>query len=165
MSTSTLAFDIAQFFPSLNHCLFSLILGKAEFESRVVNFFSNYLVNRMTNYSWNNFSSHLFDVNVEVFKSRFFKHFSRFHGTFNPLSLNISSIRGLSLISKDTWKYLGFIFDRKLCFHQHIDFYTNKAIFTVKCMKILGNLSRGLNPQQKRLLYRSCALPIALYGF
>ena len=66
MSTSTLVFDIAQFFPSLNHCLLSLILGKARFESRVINFFSNYLVNRKTNYSWNNFSSHLFDVNVGV---------------------------------------------------------------------------------------------------
>ena len=66
MSTSTLAFDIAQFFLSLNHCLLSLILGKARFESRVINFFSNYLVNRKTNYSWNNFSSHLFDINVGV---------------------------------------------------------------------------------------------------
>jgi len=32
-------------------------------------------------------------------------------------------------------------------------------------MKILGNSTRSLNPHQKRLLYRSCALPIALYGF
>ena len=35
----------------------------------------------------------------------------------------------------------------------------------VKCMKLLGNSSRGINPIQKRLLYRCCALPIALYGF
>ena len=46
MSTSTLAFDITQFFPSLNHHLLALILGKARFESRVVNFFSNYLIDR-----------------------------------------------------------------------------------------------------------------------
>ena len=32
-------------------------------------------------------------------------------------------------------------------------------------MKLLGNSSRGINPLQKRLLYRCCALPIALYGF
>ena len=55
-----------QFFPSLNHCLLALILGKAEFNSKVVNFFSNYLINRKTNYFWNNFSSHLFNVNVGV---------------------------------------------------------------------------------------------------
>ena len=66
MSTSTLAFDIAQFFPSLNHHLLFLILGKAGFRSKVVNFFSNYLINRKTAYSWNSFSSHLFDVNVGV---------------------------------------------------------------------------------------------------
>jgi len=59
-------FDIAQFFPSLNHYLLALILGKAEFKLRVVNFFSNYRVNRKTKYFWNNFSSSLFDVNAEV---------------------------------------------------------------------------------------------------
>ena len=32
-------------------------------------------------------------------------------------------------------------------------------------MKLLGNLSRGINPLQKCLLYRCCAFPIALYGF
>jgi len=32
-------------------------------------------------------------------------------------------------------------------------------------MKLLGNLSRGINPIQKQLLYRYCILPIALYGF
>ena len=38
-------------------------------------------------------------------------------------------------------------------------------ISTVKCMKILGNSTSGLNLHQKWLLYKSCALPIALYGF
>ena len=66
MSTSSLAFNIAQFFPSLNHCLLVLILGKARFDSRVVNFFSNYPVNKKTKYFWNNFSSYLFDINVGV---------------------------------------------------------------------------------------------------
>ena len=66
MLTSTLVFDIAQFFPSLNHCLLSLILGKARFRSKVVNFFSNYLINRKTAYSWNSFSPHLFDINMGV---------------------------------------------------------------------------------------------------
>jgi len=32
-------------------------------------------------------------------------------------------------------------------------------------MKMLGNSSRGLLPTQKRLLYRTCIVPIALYGF
>ena len=63
------------------------------------------------------------------------------------------------------WKYLRFIFNRKLMFHQHVDFYTNKLIFTVKYMKILGNSNCGINPLQKHLLYRSCILLITLYGF
>ena len=66
LSTSTLAFKIAQFFPSLNHQLLSLILRKVGFNSRVVNFFSNYLVDRKTQYYWNNFPSSFFNVNMGV---------------------------------------------------------------------------------------------------
>jgi len=69
------------------------------------------------------------------------------HGYFNSPPLDLSSIGGPSLVPKDTWQYLGLIFDRKLGFQQHIN--VNKAISTVKYMKILGNSSRGLNPLQK----------------
>ena len=60
---------------------------------------------------------------------------------------------------------MGFIFDCKLDFHKHIDHYANKALSTVKCMKLLGNSLCGISPLQKSLLYRCCILPIALYGF
>ena len=92
-------------------------------------------------------------------------HFSRNHGAFNPPSLDLLLLGGPILQPKNSFKYLGFIFDQKLLFHKHIDHYANKAISTVKCMKLLGNSSRGINLMQKRLLYRCCALPIALYGF
>ena len=65
-TTSTLAFDISQFFPSLNHRLLTLILDKAGLEPKAMAFFANYLVRRKTNYLWNDFSSPLFDVNVRV---------------------------------------------------------------------------------------------------
>ena len=92
-------------------------------------------------------------------------HFSRAHRAFNPLPLNLSSIGGPLLLPKDTWRYLGFIFDRKLTFRNHIDFYSNKAISTIKCMKLLGNSTKGINPLQKQRLYRCCVLPIVFYGF
>ena len=231
-----------QFFPSLNHCLLTIILGKAGLEPKVASFFTDYLVKRKTNCTWNELSSPNFEVNVGVgqgsalspillalylslflyilekrlknlkipvsfisfvddsliisqnksiviLNSQLFCsynvlsklldsfclivehsktdifHFNRSHGIFNPPPLDLSTIGGLILRPKDSWKYLGFIFDRKLNFHQHIDFYSNKAISTVKYMKLLGNSSRGINPIQKRLLYRCCILPIALYGF
>jgi len=217
------------------------ILQKVGLDIRVVNFFANYLINRKTNYLWNNFSSYIFDVNVgvgqgsalslilsalylspflyilenhlknlnisvsiisfvddglfisqnklfDISNSHLFCsynvmtklldkfslivehsktevfHFNRSHSPFNPPPLNLSSIGGSVLTSKNSWKYLGFIFNRKLSFHQHIDFYSNKAMSTVKCMKILGNLSCGIIPTQKCLLYRCCILPITLYG-
>ena len=240
--TSTLAFNITQFFPSLNHQLLSLILDKIGLNQKISNFFKNYLVERKTKYCQNNFISLLFNINVgigqrsalspilstlylspvfhslekhlkilkisisilsfvddglfisqnksilhlntnlscsySIILSLLLKHgliiehgktevfhFSRSHGTFNPSLLDLSSIGGPSLLPKETQRYLGFIFDRKLTFRSHIDFYSNKAISTIKCMKLLGSSIRSINPLQKRRLYRCCILSIALYGF
>jgi len=105
-----------------------------------------------------------FGLVVEHSKTEIF-HFNRSHGVFNPPPLNLSPLGGNILLPSNTWKYLGFIFDKKLTFHQHVDFYMNKAISMVKYMKLLSNSSCGINPLQKCLLYRTCVLPIALYGF
>jgi len=63
---SMLAFNIAQFFPSLNYQLLSLILDKMGLDQRVSNFFRNYLVGRKTKYIWNNFISSFFDINIGI---------------------------------------------------------------------------------------------------
>ena len=105
-----------------------------------------------------------FGLNIEHSKTKSF-HFNRFHGMFNPPPLDLSPLGGPVLLPKNSWKYLGFIFDQKLTFHQHINFYSNKAISTVKYIKLLGNSTQEINPLQKWLLYRCCVLPIALYGF
>jgi len=81
-----------------------------------------------------------FGLVIEHSKTETF-HFSRSQGIFNPPPLDLSLLGGLILRPKDSWKYLGFIFDRKLSFHKHIDHYANKVLLTVKCMKLLGNLS------------------------
>jgi len=49
-TTSTLAFNIAQFFPSLNHHLLTLSFKKAGFDPRVVSFFTDFLIQRNTKY-------------------------------------------------------------------------------------------------------------------
>ena len=199
LSTSTLVFNIAQFFPSLNHYLLSCIIKKAGFDNQIILFFLNYLVDRRTNYFWNNFMSPVFDVNVGVgqdfalslilsalylspliyilenclknlkisnsiisfvddglfisqsksfdisnsylfcsfnilsnllkkfglvvehSKTEIF-HFNRSHGTFNPPLLDLSPLGGNILCPNNIWKYLGFIFDRKLTFYQQIYF-------------------------------------------
>jgi len=64
--TSILAFDISQFFPSLNHQLLSLILKKADLDPKVSSFFKNYLVRRKISYIWNDLHSPSFKVNVGV---------------------------------------------------------------------------------------------------
>ena len=64
--TSTLAFDILQFFPSLNHQLLTWIIHKAGLDTQVIRFFSNYLIERKTNYLWNNFSFLVFNINIGI---------------------------------------------------------------------------------------------------
>ena len=64
-------------------------------------------------------------------------HFSRSQGAFNPLPLDLSPISGLILYPKDIWRYLGFIFNRKLLFHNHINFYANKVIINSQIHEVL----------------------------
>ncbi len=103
-------------------------------------------------------------LSLNILKLKIF-HFSRSQGIFNPPPLDLLLLGSPILRPKDMWKYLGFIFDQKLSFYKYIDHYTNKAISMVKCMKLLGNSSRGISPIQKQLLYRCCTFPIALYSF
>ena len=105
-----------------------------------------------------------FGLIVKHSKTKVF-YFNRSHSLFDLPSLDLLSIGGPILVPKNSWKYLGFIFNKKLSFHQHINYYSNRAISTVKCMKILGNLSHSIIPTQKCLFYRYCILPIALYSF
>ena len=66
LKTSVVAFDIAQFFPSLNHSMLTLILRHFGFPDCVVDFFSDYLVGRSTQYFWNSFLSSACDADVGV---------------------------------------------------------------------------------------------------
>ena len=95
-----------------------------------------------------------FDLIVEYSKTEVF-HFNRSHSVFNPPPLNLIPI-GDTILQP---------IDRKLLFHQHVNFYSNKAISMVKCMKILSNSNWDINLSQKYLLYRLCVLPIMLYRF
>ena len=83
LATSTLVFDISQFFPLLNHQLLTLILGKVGFDPKVVKFFSNYLISRKTQYFWNSFFSLFFNIDVGISQSSVLSHF---------LALYISSL-------------------------------------------------------------------------
>ena len=48
LKTSVVAFDIAQFFPSLNHSILTAILSHFGFANCIVDFFSDYLVGSST---------------------------------------------------------------------------------------------------------------------
>ena len=108
------------------------------------------ILNLFLFYSYNIVSSLLekFGLIMKYGKTEMF-YFLRLHGAFDPSPLDLSILGGPILYLRETWKYLDFIFDRKLLFYQHVNFYANKAISMVKYIKILGNSSCGLIPHQK----------------
>jgi hypothetical protein len=57
LQTSIVAFDVAQFFPSINHQFLLEVLRKQGFHRKVTAFFGSYLVDRSTSYTWNRFVS------------------------------------------------------------------------------------------------------------
>ena len=105
----------------------------------------------------------VFGLVMEHDKSEIF-HFSRAHNDSNP-ELDLSALGVPTLKPKTYWRYLGFYFNRRLSFKEHVWYYSTKALSMVKVMGMLGNSSRGLLPLQKHLLYRFCVVPIATYGF
>ena len=91
-------------------------------------------------------------------------HFSRAHNNTNP-ELNLLAIGTPILRPKTYWQYLGFYFDWQLSFKEYVQYYSTKALSTMKVMGMLGNSTRGLLPLQKQLFYWSCVVPIATCGF
>ncbi|CAA7271388.1 unnamed protein product [Cyclocybe aegerita] len=107
-----------------------------------------------------------FTLVLEHDKTELF-HFSRRRDAYNPsLDLGYAPHTGATPLKPKTyWRYLGFYFDRGLTFHEHVRYYATKAFTTVQAMRMLGNSTRGLSPKQRRLLYRSCVVPIATYSY
>jgi retron-type reverse transcriptase len=66
VKTSVVAFDLAQFFPSINHDVLLSILDKQGFAPEMVVFFKSYLVNWFTCYAWDDDLSLEFPSSVGV---------------------------------------------------------------------------------------------------
>jgi len=92
-------------------------------------------------------------------------YFSRVTKNYNPLLLDLGPLGRFLLQSKKNWRYLSLFFNRKLSFYHHIHFYSNKALSTIKDMKMLGNSTRESLISHKWLFYRIYVILIALYSF
>jgi hypothetical protein len=66
LKPSMVAFDLAQFFPSINHDVLLSILDKQGFAPEVVAIFRPYLVDQLTCYAWDNNLSWEFPSSVGV---------------------------------------------------------------------------------------------------
>jgi len=93
--------------------------------------------------------------------------FDRSHSDYSPpIDLGYALYTGKNLWKPNLyWRYLGFYFDCKLLFHEHVRYHSTKALSSVKAIKMLGSSTRGLTPREKHLFYRLCVLPIATYGY
>ncbi len=103
-------------------------------------------------------------------------HFSRheltrrgkplYRGDFPPLDLGIAPFTGTTPLKPTMrWRYLGYYFDPYLSYDHHVDFYVNKAYSTLRAMRMLGTSIRGLDVDQRMLVYKGAVLPVLTYGF
>ena len=106
LQTNTLAFDIAQFFPSLNYQLLLLILNKTSFDSRIFLSFSNYLINRKTQYLWNNFVSPFFRVYIKYISPIFHIFEKRTKNLISSITISFLSFvdNGLFILQEKTYE-------------------------------------------------------------
>ncbi|PPQ94128.1 hypothetical protein CVT25_007913 [Psilocybe cyanescens] len=190
LKTSVIAFDVTQFFLSLNHEVLMAIFRKLGFSDNVVKFFSHYLVGRSTQYAWGDFISDLRQADVGVGQGsalspvlsalyltlimRLFEldpltcgcfllsyvddgtlvvqlkslldncealkqAYSVIFKLFKKFGLALEHDSTIPLKPKLYWQYLGFYFDHKLTFTEHVQYYSTKALSTVKAMKMLGS--------------------------
>ena len=77
--------------------------------------------------------------------------FARLHSDYSPpLDLGYAPYTGDNPLKPNLyWRYLSFYFDHKLLFHEHVHFYSTKALSSAKAMKMLGSSTRGLPPREK----------------
>ena len=104
LKTSVLAFDIAQFFLSLNHMVLHAVIAKSGFPPMLGNFFASCLVGSKIMYWWNNTTSGLSSILSRLYISLVMKLFK-----LSPISrevhllsyVNDSTFLGQSLYLND----------------------------------------------------------------
>ncbi|KAF7761106.1 hypothetical protein Agabi119p4_10515 [Agaricus bisporus var. burnettii] len=175
LKTSVIAFDMAQFFPSLNHEVLLRVLSQQGFLASVWNFFASYLVGRQTSYRWNMFESPNFQADVGVGQGSALSpvlsalYFSLVMKVFYQ-RISHSKCDVLSYVDYGTLVCQSRTLDQNLpklseAYEETFDIvYSTKAFSTVCTVGMLGNSLRGLSPMHKCLLYRSCVVPVAMYG-
>ena len=58
----------------------------------------------------------------------------------SPIDLGYAPYTSKNLLKLNLyWRYLGFYFDRKLLFNEHVRYYSTKALALMKAMKMLGS--------------------------
>lgn len=70
----------------------------------------------------------------------------------------------VTLPNSPVLRYLGFYVDTFLNFKFHVNFYTNRAMSTLRALPILGNSVRGVPPVKKCLVYITNVRTIMTYG-
>jgi len=77
---------------------------------------------------------------LEPSKTEYFI-FDHSHSDYSPpIDLGYTPYTGDNLLKPNLyWRYLGFYFDHKLLFHEHVCYYSTKALSLVKAMKMLGS--------------------------
>ena len=87
-----------------------------------------------------------------------------FHNRRNIQNEIILQLNNQNILFKDEVKFLGLVFDRKLCWKAHVNYLKNKCVKSLSLMKCLSNMSWGADKQSLLRIYRATTRSILDYA-
>ena len=92
-------------------------------------------------------------------------HFSWKRGNSSSPSLTAQLYnQSVTITPPKSIQWLGFYFDRKLTFREHVNILTKRADNVANGLRCLGNTIHGISPANLRLLFKTCVIPVMTYG-
>jgi hypothetical protein len=92
-------------------------------------------------------------------------HFTRRRGLGSPVFRpTMPDGTRLHVTARETMRWLGFFFDRRLAWGQHVKIMCNRAHSKIKALRILSNSVSGMRLNNLRQLYMSIVDPVLTYG-
>jgi ribonuclease HI len=92
-------------------------------------------------------------------------HFSRRkRDNSPPITITDSFGKTETIVARESLRWLGVFFDRKLSFKQHVHIMANRSACKVAGLRMLGNTVRGLSQGHLRHLYKAIVVPTLTFA-
>jgi ribonuclease HI len=103
-------------------------------------------------------------LGFDVEKSELMHFSKRRRDPSPPITITDTFDRTETIVARQSLRWLGIFFDRKLNFKKHVDIMANRGACKVAGLRMLGNTVRGLSHRHLRHLYKAVVIPTITFG-